>query len=96
MAKTRSEKAESRFILEMRKELKKVARERDALKKENNRLQSEIEELRSAMTEEKLPEKKKEKVACPECNMFKGFFQFVLRGTAYYKCENCGSKGRLN
>ena len=98
MAKTFEERLESKYIRHLRKEIAKLKRENQQLRKKVRRQEFELEENSEILLDAnylgQVADNKKERVTCAKCGSYdvqifkSGLFDF-------YKCS-CGSKGRLN
>ena len=99
MAKNQEQRQESKSLRELRKQLIKSRRENSQLRKRIHHLEGILIEIEDEALEEELaPPPKQEKntpvLTCPSCGgtMVESF---ELRGSSYYKCGGCGSRGKI-
>lgn len=87
---------------DLRKQVIQLRRENAQLRKRNSKIENDFAEFREELAYESLEEepeaspevqRAKEK-PCPECGS-KDIKVIELRTLPYYKCANCGSKGKL-
>ena len=103
MAKSEEQREETRRIRELRKQIIKLKRENSQLRKRNTRFENDWaisaaeqeEDFESATKVVKNNPKDADRIECPKCKSFE-VFEFTLRENLYYKCQECGSKGRSN
>jgi len=98
VTKTVSERQETKYIRNLRKQIIKLKRENAYLKKRNTRIENDFAEFHAESeneTEEPIEEKKatEKPVTCPKCHQ--EVVVFELREVKYFKCHGCGKKGRL-
>jgi DNA-directed RNA polymerase subunit M/transcription elongation factor TFIIS len=92
---------ESRYIRDLRKQIIKLRKENAQLKKKNSRIENDfvdydilIEELERDRFEKKNKSKvDKHSIECPGCGG-RDVVEFEVMERMYYKCSECGSKGR--
>lgn len=95
---------ESKLIQELRKQIIKLKRENSQLKKKNARIENDYAEY---IAEVELEEstvvydiesfanaKKSEKDECPKCGAYE-IVNFNVGNNKFYRCECCGSKGKV-
>jgi len=93
-----TDKEESRYIRELKKQIIKLKRENQQLKKSKRRMEHLIDEAEDdEPVEPPKPFKTssdKDSETCPKCES-EDIITFELRKIQYYKCGACESKGRL-
>lgn len=98
MAKTLQDKLETKYIRDLKKEISKLKRENQTLRKKANRNYYDFfppEQIEEPVVVCEIEvEKEKEVRRCPECDSKKADF-FEVGLFEFYKCENCDTKGRV-
>ena len=95
MSKTFEERLESKYIRHLRKEIIKLKRENQQLRKKARRqdhAMTEDSEEDNTPTEVIIP--RENKTECPKCGAY-GIEKFSSGVFDFYKCD-CGATGRLN
>lgn len=99
MSKTAPVDKDSKYFRELRKQIMRLKKENAALRKKINS-ESDLESESEAMLEiidmyerERAEKIQKSETRCPQCDSVVS--KFELRGGEYYKCHNCGSKGKI-
>ena len=97
MARSEEDRVESKQNRELRKQNIRLKQENRQLKKRLNRLENMIPEEFEDDEVEVAPEPEivVPKYHCPKCKSDQTRL-FKLCKTEYYKCEDCGSKGRVS
>lgn len=91
-----SKREENKYIKELKKEIQKLKRENAQMRKRNSRLENDYAEVEADYAQEvkKTTAPPEKEFNCPKCNAKEVTF-LTLREVLYYKCCDCGSKGRL-
>lgn len=91
--KMRDGDRESKFVLELRKQNKKLVAENGQLRKRIRILENQPAESDEVVSEFIFVSQTDRQISCPDCGGYtKNLFE--IRKITYYRCESCGSKGR--
>jgi hypothetical protein len=94
MAKTESERQETKLIIDLKKQIVKLKRENLQLKKRNSRIENDFAEM--CEDDEEItppPPVLFPKAKCPKC-FSKEVNIFELIGKNYFKCQSCSAQGQ--
>jgi DNA-directed RNA polymerase subunit RPC12/RpoP len=93
---------ESRYIKDLKKQIIKLKRENAQLKKKNSRIENDFADYESFLEEKERQKfakqnhsmESKKKAECPSCGG-RDVVEFEVMDRMYYKCSECGSKGKF-
>jgi ssDNA-binding Zn-finger/Zn-ribbon topoisomerase 1 len=96
-----ADKEESKYIRDLKKQILKLRRENQQLRK-SKRLAEQLAEIKEEVYDEEMEAKflplQADKVdvadLCPKCHSSE-MVKMILRDLPYYHCPDCGSRGRL-
>ena len=99
MPKTHAERQESKYIRELRKQNTRLRRENAQLKKRNSRIENDFAEFHAELEaglEDQMDDLRVDQkpLPCPRCSNTGSVAVFSLGDVEYFKCHECGKKGK--
>lgn len=91
--KTKDERHESKALRELRKENIRLKRQIKEMRKEVRQIEDEDTDDSQPLVQSQL-KSSKHKFTCPSCGSYSAE-TFEVIGRHFFRCEDCGSKGRL-
>jgi DNA-directed RNA polymerase subunit M/transcription elongation factor TFIIS len=103
VAKSPDERLETKYILDLKKQIQRLKKENQQLRRMNQKLDNdfidsqidlEMEGIEVSQASKNSTTKAENRIECPKCGAYE-VITFMLRNLPYYKCMSCDSRGKI-